>query len=382
MSATLRVLVITVVHVPLDARIWHRQIRALLADGVEVTYAAPFSGYGMDPEQHGGAGLHLVDLPRAEGRHRLTAIRAARRLLARRAADHDLVLLADPDLLATLPGLGGMLGGTLGRGGMRGLGGTPIVWDVHEDTAAALTDRPWVPAALRGPAAGSVRGAERLAERRCHLLLAEHAYAPRFSRPHPVVPNVPVLPDEVDPPGPGRAVYLGRVSAGRGAHLLLEVARRLAGEVDIEVLGPADPEVRAAFEDAERHGLLRWHGFVPNDAALARVRGATAGLSLLADEPNYRVSLPTKLLEYLAYGVPVVTTPLPAAKDLVAEADAGIVVPFDDPDAAADAVRALHADADRRAAMGARGRDLVAARYSWDVEGPRFVAQLRAWAAR
>ena len=41
----LRVLVITVVHDPDDARIRYRQLSALLRMGAKVTYAAPFSAY-------------------------------------------------------------------------------------------------------------------------------------------------------------------------------------------------------------------------------------------------------------------------------------------------------------------------------------------------
>ena len=54
--------------------------------------------------------------------------------------------------------------------------------------------------------------------------------------------------------------------------------------------------------------------------------GALAGLSLLQDLPNYRHSRPTKIVEYMAHGVPVVTTPLPVAVELVESAGAGVVV--------------------------------------------------------
>ena len=40
-------LVVTVVHNPEDARIRQRQINALLAAGWEVTYVAPFGGFGL-----------------------------------------------------------------------------------------------------------------------------------------------------------------------------------------------------------------------------------------------------------------------------------------------------------------------------------------------
>ena len=65
--------------------------------------------------------------------------------------------------------------------------------------------------------------------------------------------------------------------------------------------------------------------------------GALAGLSLLEDRPNYRHSMPTKVIEYMAHGLPVITTPLPLAADLVERSGCGIVVPFDDAEATAAA---------------------------------------------
>src|SRR4051812_2383825 len=93
----LRILVITVVHDPDDARIRYRQLSALLDVGATVTYAAPFTAYRRTPPD----GVTAIDLPRALGRHRLTAIRAARRLLHREGPNHDVALLHDPELLLT-----------------------------------------------------------------------------------------------------------------------------------------------------------------------------------------------------------------------------------------------------------------------------------------
>ena len=50
---------------------------------------------------------------------------------------------------------------------------------------------------------------------------------------------------------------------------------------------------------------------------MATIDGALAGLSLLRDLPNYRGSMPTKVVEYLAHGVPAITTPLPLAREIV-----------------------------------------------------------------
>ena len=100
----MHVLVVTVVHTPFDARVFHREIGALRAAGHTVTYAAPFSGYGaaVPPDE---PGLTFVDLPRAVGRNRLHALRAARRLVRDRAAGVDVVFVPDPALPVALRGV-------------------------------------------------------------------------------------------------------------------------------------------------------------------------------------------------------------------------------------------------------------------------------------
>ena len=361
----MRVLVCTVVHHPADARIYYRQIRALLDAGHQVTYVAPMGERGAPASI--GAGLTTVTIPRAGGKRRLGALRAARAALAEHAPAADLLLVHDPELLLVLPPRAKR---------------PPTVWDVHEDTAAALSTKAWLPRPLRPVAAAAVHTAERLAERRLHLILAEQGYVPRFSRVHPVVPNTTYVPPAAAPPRAGhRVVYLGHLSPDRGVAEMIDLAGLLRPHgVEVELIGPADARARALIEPAQAQGLLRWPGFVPNDQAMTMVDGALAGLSLLQDEPNFRHSMPTKVVEYMARGVPVVTTPLPAAADLVNRYECGFVVPFGDPRAAAEAVLKLAGDASLRAKMGSRGHEAALASLGWPADAQAFVAQLERWA--
>jgi glycosyltransferase involved in cell wall biosynthesis len=361
-----RVVVCTIVHHPSDARIYHRQIRALLEAGHQVTYIAPAEAEDFSAERTGPQ-LQVIGVPRAVGRNRLGALRAARHELARHVPSADLLLIHDPELLLALPPRRRR---------------PPTVWDVHEDTAAALSTKAWLPRPLRPATAAAVHAAERLAERRLHLILAEAGYVPRFGRTHPVVPNTTNVPETAAPPGSvPRVVYLGHLSPDRGVAEMIEVAARLRPHgIAVELIGPADARARAMIEPAQAQGLLRWPGFVPNDQAMRKVDGALAGLSLLQDEPNFRHSMPTKVVEYMARGVPVVSTPLPAAADLVTRYDCGFVVPFGDPHAAADAVLQLAGDASLRAKMGSRGHEAALSSLGWPADARAFVAQLEAWA--
>jgi glycosyltransferase involved in cell wall biosynthesis len=363
----MRVVVCTIVHHPADARIYHRQIRALLEAGHQVIYIAPVEAEDFSAERT-SLQPQVIPVPRAVGRNRLGALRAARRELARQAADADLMLIHDPELLLALPPRRKR---------------PPVVWDVHEDTAAALSTKPWLPRPLRPVAAPVVHAAERFAERRLHLILAEQGYVPRFSRAHPVVPNTTYVPQTAAPPDPAdqRVVYVGHLSPDRGVAEMIELAALLRPhDIAVELIGPADARARAMIEPAQAQGLLRWPGFVPNDQAMRKVDGALAGLSLLQDEANFRHSMPTKVVEYMARGVPVVTTPLPPAAELVTRYECGFVVPFGDPRAAADAVLRLAGDASLRAKMGSRGHEAALRSLGWPADAQAFVAQLEAWA--
>lgn len=359
-----RVLVCTVVHHPGDARIAHREMGALLDAGFEVTYLAPFGGFGVDPRP----GVTSVDVRRSYGRRRIRSLLDARRKIRALAPEHDLVLLHDPELL--------LVAGAAGR--------TPVVWDVHEDVPATVEIRTWIPTWLRVPLVTFLTALLARAERRHHLLLAEHGYRRLFRGEHPVVPNstsVPAVVPGPDAEGPARVVYVGSLTRDRGAAEIVALAEALEergrDDVRVEVVGTAHGETGARLQEAHDAGRLVWHGFVPNDRALPLIHGAVAGLALLHDERNHRVSLPTKNMEYLAHGVPVVATPLPEVERFVEASGGGVVVPFGV--APVEAVLALADDRERARELARRGHAYVAEHHSWDRDREVFVEAVRRW---
>ncbi|WP_289017630.1 glycosyltransferase [uncultured Ornithinimicrobium sp.] len=336
----------------------------MLEEGWQVTYAAPWSGYDLD-RPPAIPGLTTVDLPRSCGRRRHAALRAARRLLKEQGAAHDVVLLHDPELLLATPGLDL----------------PPVVWDVHEDTAAAIEVKGWIPGPLRRPATAIVRGVERVAEHRVRLLLADHHYRSRFRGSHTVVPNVTTVPEQPHPAaqpvdGVLRVVYLGSVTLERGAAEMVEIARRLPEGLRLEVIGPAHGPAQGLLARARDEGLLDWHGFLPGDRAVARLDGALAGLCLLHDMPNFRPSMATKVVEYLGRGIPAVVTPLPVQQDLVERSGAGVVVPFGAVDEVVAVLTSWAADPGPVRDLGRRGHRYVAEHHNWQRLQADFLAAL------
>lgn len=74
---------------------------------------------------------------------------------------------------------------------------------------------------------------------------------------------------------------------------------------------------------------------------------------------------PIKLFEYMASGRPLVATDLPSTREIVAHEVSVLLVPPDDPEALAAALRRLRDDPALGARLAAEARALVAARYTW-----------------
>jgi glycosyltransferase involved in cell wall biosynthesis len=119
----------------------------------------------------------------------------------------------------------------------------------------------------------------------------------------------------------------------------------------------AQPEIDRQIEALGLTGQVRFLGYCPREDVPALYRAA-AGLVF----PSLFEGFGIPVLEAMASGCPVVcsnTTSLPEIAG-----DAAMLVDPADPDACADAMRAVLADADLRADLRARGR-VRATHYSW-----------------
>ena len=115
---------------------------------------------------------------------------------------------------------------------------------------------------------------------------------------------------------------------------------------------------------------------VQNDAR-PYLRAADVFLVTSREDP-----FPLVALEAAECGVPIVCFADAGGMPTFVEADAGIVVPFEDVDAMAAAVAALCADEPRRQALGAQGRRKVLSRFTTDFTAPHLLSVCRTVAGK
>jgi glycosyltransferase involved in cell wall biosynthesis len=170
--------------------------------------------------------------------------------------------------------------------------------------------------------------------------------------------------------GPGAVVlYLGGLMAGRGLEQLVD-AVGMARSAELVLLGDgplaSDLLRRAAASGAA--GRVHLLAPVAPEDVTAYAASADIGVSpIVPSSLNYRYSLPNKLFQYMAAGIPVVASDLPQVRDVVEGAACGIVVDTTRPVAIAEAIDRLAYDRDESRAMGRRGREAVDARFNWSI---------------
>jgi glycosyltransferase involved in cell wall biosynthesis len=198
--------------------------------------------------------------------------------------------------------------------------------------------------------------------------------APVAVIPHGVV--VPPVRAAQPARGPRTILFMGRLNPKKGVIDLVEAWLRLrprgwrvvAAGPDEGLLGAAE----TALEQAGARSDFDFPGTVTGDAKDALFR--SAALFVL---PTYSENFGLVIAEALAYGVPVITTTGAPWRELQDTGSGWWVEPGVEP--LLGALRAaLALPSETLRAMGARGRELVASRYSWETSAGRYV-ELYQW---
>lgn len=266
----------------------------------------------------------------------------------------------------------------------RAMGGIAVVYDSHEL---------WPDRNLRPEPRWWLLACEALFVRCAHgTITASPGYADVMARRHritkpKVVRNIPASRSgdaAGRATGPVRAssgnnhslaLYVGALTSGRGLETSIKAMALVPG-ARLRLVGPGRDDYRAGLvELARREGVaerVEFAGAVPPQKLLDTISTACVGLALI--QPvclSYRMSLPNKLFEYVAAGVPVLGSDLPAIGPLVREYEIGLVA---QPDQVADVASKLSEMLEPRRNDAFRVATRKAAqRLNWDRESRLLV---------
>ena len=160
-------------------------------------------------------------------------------------------------------------------------------------------------------------------------------------------------------------LYLGTHGISQGLETHLEAAHLLADDPDIAFVFIGDGARKSALQaQAAAMGLGNVHFFdaVPKSQVPACYRSADVCLVPLRKIPLFAHFIPSKIFEILGCGRPVLASLEGEARAILEQSEAARVVPPEDAEALAAAIRAVKADPARET-KALHGRELVAARF-------------------
>lgn len=363
----MRIAHLSTLHTALDVRIFQKECRTLAACGHDVHFVVP----NPPAEPIDGVAFHHFQKPAHRFRPGRIGHRLARmyRLAAKLKA--DVYHFHDPELITV-----GLL---LKRRGAR------VVYDVHEEsvTEALVFNRGTIfEGRLKALAWRTLEGMAR------RSLDAFVAATPTIARHFPqertyLVQNFPRLDDFSSPldagayaDRPARLVYAGALTDIRGAREMVLSLEHLGpnSPARLSLLGQFHPPALQT-ELAQRPGWARvdFRGYQPRAIVQQVLNEARIGLVVIHPEPGLTEALPTKLFEYMAAGLPVISSDIPLWKQIVDDAGCGLTVNPRDPAAIARAIEYLLDHPGEAEAMGRRGREAVSTRYNWECESRQLL---------
>lgn len=352
------------VHDALDNRVFYREARSLQKNGHDVTLIA------IHHESVEKEGIRIIGLPEGPRLQRPKLwVKILRQAIS---LDADVYHFHDPELLIVAPFI-------------RAFTGSPTIYDCHEVYADFIRVKDYMSSFLRYPIAEVFRVLEPLLARlQSALIFSDDAIAEAFKSvnvPKRTLFNFParfLIEDGKQATAnledrPPTIVHLGGHERNRGTRLMIDAFAKVhqqVPEAQLRLVGHYAPESLEAEvrSHARRKGLeeaVMIEGRVPFEQVGGYLIQASVGWVPWQPYVKNDLNVPTKLFEYMAYALPVVSSRLQSTEPFVSGGENGFLVDATSPQAHADAHVRLLTQPDEVRKMGKRGQYLVDTKYNW-----------------
>jgi glycosyltransferase involved in cell wall biosynthesis len=170
-------------------------------------------------------------------------------------------------------------------------------------------------------------------------------------------------------------VSIGRLIEKKGFADLIEACRLLkprGRDFTCEIIGegPLEAALRSQIAEAGLEGCVKLAGpLAQSEIALRLSRATIFVLPCTREEGGGMDNLPTVIMEAMAAGLPVISTPLAGVPEMVEQGINGELAPERDPKAICAAMERLIVDPARARAMGDKGRQIAREKFSIEESG-------------
>jgi len=345
-----------------DVRIYHKQCLSLKRAGYEVQLLGLIQGRNQEPKiPYILVGNEKVNLFKRFLYYPFKLYKKALELHS------DIYHLHDPELMITAL--------------LLKMRGKKVVFDFHEDVPKQIYSKAYLRNWHKSVLAKLFKLLENyLVKRVDGIISATPQIQARFqSLAHKavIVHNFPIL-EEFEEKKIIRdtkkcyVVYHGVIEKKRGIKSLMDsldytdIRLKLAGYIASEKL----------MRELKKHrnwGQVDFVGYLDRNEIKVLLNEAIAGVVTLLPTKNYQESLPVKMFEYMAAGLPVIASDFPYWKDIILKNECGICVDPENPKEIADAFSFILENPNLAKQMGMNGKKAVIDKYNWEIEANKLI---------
>lgn len=259
----------------------------------------------------------------------------------------------------------------------------PVVFDIHENIAVQILDKTYIPKIFRGLVSFIYKGLEKYFLKYFHLMIAEHSYEHVYlncGKSLTTVLNMPDLSHFVPYVNNNRIgndiFYIGGVSNERGLDVTIAALKALKVRgvpFYMHYIGPISEEKIAELPLGEIRESIKFYGRMDSKEGFEISKKCVAGLSVLKPIKNYVGSYSTKIFEYMAIGLPVITSNFPLYKNVVERHNCGYCVEPYSSKELADRIEELILKPELANQMGSNGQLAVKEKFNWSSEEKKLL---------
>ncbi len=258
--------------------------------------------------------------------------------------------------------------------------GAKVIYDSHEDLPRQIASKNYIPKFFRKPIAFFVEIFEdRIARKIDGIITATPFIRDRFIKINKNcidINNYPLLDDitfNENWENRSKSIgYIGGIYKTRGIIETLEAIQN----TDIKLLLAGHFYPSKLEDECKNHPGWKnvdYQGFIDRNDINKLLSKVKIGMVILEATPSYINSLPVKMFEYMAAGLPIIASNFPLWRDIISEAECGLCVDQTNPQEIKKSISALLADDSLLIKMGKSGRNVVEEKYNWGIEEKKLI---------
>jgi glycosyltransferase involved in cell wall biosynthesis len=264
--------------------------------------------------------------------------------------------------------------------------GKKVIIDVHENIAEDIFDKEWI--RFKKTTYRIFNFLERSICKNLPIVLAEDSYLKRYQN---IAKDITIIHNYVEPEffspfvsenrNPLKLFYMGIILESRCVHEIMSAMKILHDKgikVHFYCVGKIYKRIALYIKSHPNYEQLIDYLHFPDRQTLedgyAYSKNCGIGICLIRPMKNSVDSKPTKLFEYMACGLPILTSNFLLYKNLVEDTETGITVDPMNPSAIAEAIEILIKDQKTRLKMSYNGQIAAKLKFNWALEKQKLEA--------